>query len=313
MDKVFNILGYKVRKRTVWIFFGGALLLLCAGVAIYLSLAYYVRSNPVDRSVFYELPVDPDAAKPKSKTPIREDSVVEDDEPVEELPLQVLMPQSKNPLKTLLDRHISVTGAAGFKTLRAFGEYRLGEVNFSIIAMSRAPNLYKQMMEAYGAEVEVGCENDRIWANETIPIYLKSDDETMKLADRMVFYLELSIMALGWLDTDDWIEGRYQFMGDEEWDGRQVYVIKFKGAEVPVFHYLDAETARELRRTATVVGVDGAEYNLEVVYLPPSEKSGFLLPDGYVCRQNGEIINEAIFTKFEFDKWLPSLLFEDPE
>lgn len=312
MNRPLNILGYQVWTRSLWIFFGGGLLLVCAGVALYFFAAHYVRSNPVDRSIFYELPVDPEAAAEQSTASVQEDPVLGDDEPVEEQPLSVVMPQSKNPLETLLERHISVTGAAEYSTLRVYGDYRLGEVTFSIVTMARAPNLYKQMMKAHGVEVEVGCENDRIWSNETFPIYL-NEDNAMKLTDRMVFYLELSVMSLAWLDTDEWIEGRYEFVGDGEWNGRRVYVIKFKGAEVPVFHYLDAETARELCRSAIVTTDSGTEYKIEVAYTPPSEKSGFLLPDGYVCRQNGEVINEVNFTKFEFDKWLPSLLFEDPD
>ena len=99
-------------------------------------------------------------------------------------------------------------------------------------------------------------------------------------------------------------------MPDAEWQGRPVSVIRNISDQDPILHYLDAETALEVRRAATIATEDGGEHLFELIFAAPAAELPFAFPSGYECRLDGNKVNSVTFSKYEFDKWLPDVLFE---
>ena len=82
---------------------------------------------------------------------------------------------------------------------------------------------------------------------------------------------------------------------------------------MPILHYIDTETALEVRRAATIATEDGGEHLVELIFDAPAAELPFAFPSGYECRLDGKLVNSVKFTKYEFDKWLPDILFERKE
>ena len=106
------------------------------------------------------------------------------------------------------------------------------------------------------------------------------------------------------------LEERYDLLPDELWQQRPVAVIRNRSNQAPILHYIDLETALEVRRSATVSAADGSEHLLELIFAAPAAELPFAFPSGYECRLDGNKVNSVTFSKYEFDKWLPDVLFE---
>ena len=121
-----------------------------------------------------------------------------------------------------------------------------------------------------------------------------------------------NLCDLGWLDPElpQLLDLRYDLLPDEEWNGRAVSVIRDRRAEVPVLHYLDVETALEVRRTATIVDDVDGEHLVEVIFAEPAADLAVAFPSGYECRLDGRTVHSVKFIQYEFDKWMPEVLFE---
>lgn len=105
----------------------------------------------------------------------------------------------------------------------------------------------------------------------------------------------------------------FDLLPDQEWRGRSVSVLSSRAFDVPILHYLDQETWLEVRRTANVPSKDGVERLFEMIFDPPQEGLRFPLPSGYTCFVDGVQFTSAKFIEYEFDEWLPSVLFKRPE
>ena len=213
-----------------------------------------------------------------------------------------------DPLKALIARHLTAVGydeVSGFLIRGNYQQEGLAEVPFTL--MGRHPGLYKQVLFFGGRKIESGYAEGVIWGNaqQTLPT---EGESQLARENRLFLFLQLSIPALAWLDLSLPLEGRYELLPDTEWQGRPVSVIRNLSYEEPILHYLDVETALELRRAVTVATDDGDERLVELIFDAPALP--FAFPSGYECRLDGKKVNSVIFTKYEFDKWLPDILFE---
>ena len=135
----------------------------------------------------------------------------------------------------------------------------------------------------------------------------------MARGNRLFLLLQLSIPALGWLDLSLPLEASYELLPDTEWNGRAVSAIRNRSYQTPILHYIDTETALELRRTGTVTTEDGGEHLVELIFSAPAAGLPVAFPSGYECRLDGNKVNSVKFTKYDFDKWLPDILFKPKE
>jgi hypothetical protein len=279
------ILGYPVERRSVWLFSIAYALCVLAGVGLYYAFTVYRVADEVE-------PLELVAVEP---VPLAESAEV------------------IGSLKALINRHIA---AVGYDELSGFlirGEYRQeGVVGVPLMLMGRPSGLYKQVLEFGGRKIESGYADGAIWGNaqQTLPT---EGDTQMARENRLFLLLQLSIPALGWLDLSLPLEASYELLPDEEWQGRTVSVIRNRSYQVPILHYIDTETALEVRRAATIATEDGGEHLVELIFDAPATELPFAFPSGYECRLNGKKVNSVTFTKYEFDKWLPDVLFERKE
>jgi hypothetical protein len=275
------ILGHPVEKRSVFMF-----LIFCAlTVSAAVGLCYYfVIYGAADELV-----------------PLKVVEVEDQSDASAEFP---------DPLKALIARHITAVGydeVSGFLIRGNYQQEGLADVPLRL--MGRHPGLYRQVLFFGGRKVESGYAEGAIWGNsqQTLPT---EGVTQMARENRLFLFLQLSIPALAWLDLSLPLEGRYELLPDAEWQGRLVSVIRNHSYEEPILHYLDTETALEVRRAATVDTDDGGEHLVELIFAAPAVELPFAFPSGYECRLDGKKVNSVKFTKYEFDKWLPDILFE---
>lgn len=215
-----------------------------------------------------------------------------------------------DPLKALIARHLTAVGydeVSGFLIRGNYQQEGFDEVPFTL--MGRHPGLYKQVLFFGGRKIKSGYAEGSIWGNAQQTLPTEGDTQVAR-ENRLFLFLQLSIPALAWLDLSLPLEGRYELLTDVEWLGRPVLVIRNISYEEPILHYLDAETALEVRRTATVATNDGGERLVELIFDAPAPELPFAFPSGYECRLDRNKVNTVKFTKYEFDKWLPDILFE---
>jgi hypothetical protein len=218
-----------------------------------------------------------------------------------------------DPLKALIARYRNASGYGNISGFLIRGNYQQeGLANLPLLLMGRHPGLYKQVLSLGEIKVESGYADGAIWGNaqQTLPT---EGDTLIAKENRLFLLLQLSIPALAWLDLSLPLEGRYELLPDTEWQGRPVSVIRNVSYEEPILHYLDANTALELRRVATVATDDGGERLVELIFGAPEAELPFAFPSGYECLLDGNKVNSVKFTKYEFDKWLPDILFERKE
>ena len=276
------ILGHPVEKRSVWLFLIVSALGVCGAAGL-----YYVFNE-------YAVPDEVEALRIVEAAPLAE-------------------PVALSPLQALIDRHLT---AADYNKMSWFlirGNYQQeGLADVPLTLMGRHPGLYKQVLEFGGRKIESGYAEGAIWSNaqQTLPT---EGDTQMARENRLFLFLQLSIPALAWLDVSLPLEGRYELLPDVDWRGRSVSVIRNRSYQEPILHYLDAETALELRRAATIATEDGGEHLVELIFAAPAVELPFAFPSGYECRLDGKKVNSVTFTKYEFDKWLPDILFERKE
>lgn len=275
------ILGHPVEKRSVWLFSIACALCVLAAVGLYYAFTVYRAAGEVE-------PLELVAA--------------------EDLPLESA--GLIDPLKALLARHIAAVGYDQLSCFLIRGDYQQeGLVDVSIRLMGRHPGLYKQVLEFGGRKVESGYADGAIWGNaqQTLPT---EGDSQMARENRLFLLLQLSIPALGWLDLSLPLEASYELLPDEEWNGQTVSVIRNRSEQVPILHYIDTETALEMRRAATISTEDGGEHLVELIFDAPAAGLPFTFPSGYECRLDGKLVNSVKFTKYDFDQWLPDVIFK---
>jgi len=280
------ILGHPVEKRTVKLISVVSLVCVCGAAGLYYISDQYANEDEIP--IGHTTAVDIDlAAEGMSQA-----------EPVKVF----------SPLRQLLIKHIAAVGYADLPAFLIRGEYhQQGLAELPFMLMGRAPGLYRQSLELGVREIDSGYAEGVIWGNaqQTLPI---EGESQLARENRLFLFLQLSIPALAWLDLSLPLEGRYELLPDTEWQGRPVSVIRNLTYQEPILHYLDVETALELRRAATVATDDGGERLVELIFDAPALP--FAFPSGYECRLDGKKVNSVIFTKYEFDKWLPDILFE---
>ncbi len=303
------ILGQPVEKRTVRLFWIASLVCLCGAAAG----LYYIFDMDADEVEALELLateelslVEPvTAIGPLNKLLIRQITSVVYDELSQAAPVTAI-----GPLQKLLIRHIT---AVGYDELPAFlirGEYhQQGLAELPFMLMGRAPGLYRQTLELGGRKIDSGYAQGAIWSNAQQILPTEGESQIAQ-ENRLFLLLQLSIPALAWLDLNQPLEERYDLLPDELWQQRPVAVIRNRSNQAPILHYIDLKTALEVRRSATVSAADGSEHLLELIFAAPAAEQPFAFPSGYECRLDGNKVNSVTFSKYEFDKWLPDVLFE---
>ena len=275
------ILGQPVEKRTIRLFWIASLVCLCGAAA----------------GLYYIFDMDADEVEALELLATEELSLVE--------PVTAI-----GPLNKLLIRHIT---AVGYDELPAFlirGEYhQQGLAELPFMLMGRAPGLYRQTLELGGRKIDSGYAQGAIWSNAQQILPTEGESQIAQ-ENRLFLLLQLSIPALAWLDLNQPLEERYDLLPDELWQQRPVAVIRNRSNQAPILHYIDLETALEVRRSATVSAADGSEHLLELIFAEPAAELPFAFPSGYECRLDGNKVNSVTFSKYEFDKWLPDVLFE---
>ncbi|MEN8662709.1 MAG: hypothetical protein ACN4GF_07880 [Lentimonas sp.] len=279
------ILGHPVEKRSIWLFLIASVLCVLAAVGIYYAYAVSLASDSFE----------PQEITVADRTPL-DDSV-----------------ESGNPLRDLIARHIAATRHDQFSYFLIRGDYQQeGFVEGSFMIMGRHPGVYKQMVEIGNLKLESSYTDGAIWTSDQKALPSIGGTQVAK-ENRVFLFMELSIITFGWLDLNLPLGESYELLPDEEWNGRTVSVIKNRSFEVPILYYIDKETAMEVRRFATVAAEDGAENLIELIFDVPATDLQFSFPSGYECRLNGKKVNSVKFSKYEFDKWLPKVLFERRE
>lgn len=275
------ILGNPIEKRSVLIFVICCALTVLAAVGICYCFMVYGAADEVVPLEVVEAESLPDASA-----------------------------DSSDALKALIARHHT---AVGFNELSGFlirGNYQQeGLADVPLMLICRRPEYYKQVLFLGSRKIDSGYADGAIWGNaqQTLPT---EGDSQMARANRLFLLLQLSIPALAWLDLSLPLAARYELLPDAEWQGRPVSVIRNISDQDPILHYLDAETALEVRRAATIATEDGGEHLFELIFAAPAAELPFAFPSGYECRLDGNKVNSVTFSKYEFDKWLPDVLFE---
>jgi hypothetical protein len=285
------IIGHRVAKRSLWVF--GFVFVLC--VSVVMGLLYLVLRDASLQSAEMSQ-IDIWSVPPGALAEPEDSAVVE----------------FKNPIKALLARHIAATRYNEIACMSVSGEYQVSGMTCRLRIMARAPSRYKMVLEYDGLKVEIGCVDHEQWVDP--PEALAGEDgQTSSEENRVFIFMELPISFLGWQDLSNLELTDFDLLPDQEWHGRSVSVLRSRAFDVPILHYLDQGTWLEVRRSANVTSKDGVEHLLEVVFDPPQEGLRFPLPSGYTCFVDGVQFTSAKFIEYEFDEWLPSVLFKRPE
>jgi hypothetical protein len=292
----FLILGHPVAKRSIWV--SVLVFVLCVfGAAGLYYFALQSEQQVIEakelRVVAASLPKEI-LVEPKTTLVVLKEVQIE---------------AFKDPLKALLARHLAVTGFDQMKRVSVSGEYRVGGSIFDLSVMARAPESYKQVFKLQDIKAEIGCVGGELWLEQSRQVF-DIEEGNLKKVNRVFMFMELAIPLIGWQDPYEIVKADYDLLPDQDWQGRPVSVIRSDVFEVPILHFIDLSTQLEVRRTATVLSENGVEHLLEVLFDAPQEGLRFPLPSGYTCRMDGELVSTAKFTQYEFDVWLPSILFE---
>jgi len=306
------ILGHPVEKRTVKLISLVSLVCVCGAAGL-----YYISDQYADEAKALELLAANELSQSKSvkaigrfgEIPIRHTTAVDIDLAAEELsqaePVKVF-----DPLRELLIKHIAAVGYADLPAFLIRGEYhQQGLAELPFMLMVRAPGLYRQSLELGVRKIDSGYAQGAIWSNAQ-QILPTVGDSRLARENRLFLLLQLSIPALAWLDLKQPLQEHFDLLPATVWQQQPVAVIRNRSHEAPILHYIDLDTALEVGRSATVSAADGSEHLLELIFAAPNAEQPIAFPSGYECRLDGNKVNSVTFSKYEFDKWLPDVLFE---
>jgi len=306
------ILGHPVEKRTVKLISLVSLVCVCGAAGL-----YYISDQYADEAKALELLAANELSQSKSvkaigrfgEIPSRHTTAVDIDLAAEELsqtePVKVF-----DPLRELLIKHIAAVGYADLPAFLIRGEYhQQGLAELPFMLMGRAPGLYRQSLELGVRKIDSGYAQGAIWSNAQ-QILPTVGDSRLARENRLFLLLQLSIPALAWLDLKQPLQEHFDLLPATVWQQRPVAVIRNRSHEAPILHYIDLDTALEVGRSATVSAADGSEHLLELIFAAPAAEQPIAFPSGYECRLDGNKVNSVTFSKYEFDKWLPDVLFE---
>jgi hypothetical protein len=312
--KYFFILGEPIPKWKVYLSVVSVLILIGGGV----GFVYYTMLK--NRSASVSVVEPPVQTVPARQAPSNEyasettetSAIVKSrTRSVRVLPVS----ESRTALERLLEQHLKATHFDEVNSYLAEGTVGdLGE--YQIILMARSPNLYKYKTRylASGVVVEFGYDGHGAWLRGgPLELNRKAAEYFARLAA-----IESSVTHLAWSylssDASEYgLNSVLELLPSETWKGRACNVVLSHGIlPIPIYHYIDSSTYREVYRRADVTDIGGKVVEVGIEFDPPTEGLACAFPDGYGLYIDGKLFDDVTFTKFRSDRVILSSLFDSP-
>lgn len=317
-SQYFIILGNPIPKWKVYLSVASVFILICGGAG---SLFYIMLKNRNLSALAYaaatevaESPVAlKSAAAPQTKAAAIEGRAI-DRVQTRNLSVRSLSAgETRSPLRRLLEQHLGVTGFDQVNSYLAEGTVGVDATN-EIVLMGRASNLYKYKAKYSdsGAVIEFGFDGSSSWLRG---VQSKLSREAAQYYTSLAL-LEGSMTHLAWsylsADAAEYgLNSVLELQPEEAWNGRSCAVVLSHGIlPIPIYHYIDAETYREVYRRATLTNIEGDTIEVGVVFEAPEQNLHASFPQGYQLYIDGELHDDVTFSKFRLDRVILSSLFD---
>ncbi|WPJ94363.1 hypothetical protein SH580_13060 [Coraliomargarita algicola] len=227
----------------------------------------------------------------------------------------LMMSEARTPLERLLEQHMEATGFDQVNSYLVEGSVGV-DGHHEIVLIARAPNLYKYKTKytASGGMIEFGYEGSGSWlGGSDIEISRGAAEYYTSLA-----LLEGSLTHLAWSylssDASEYgLASVLELQPSETWNGRSCAVVLSHGIlPIPMYHYIDSETFRELYRRAKLTNLDGDLVEVGIRFDPPDESLHATFPKGYELYVDGKMLDDVAFSKLRLDRVILSSLFDPP-
>jgi len=162
-----------------------------------------------------------------------------------------------------------------------------------------------------GTVIEFGYHGEGAWLDGSLQNMERAEAE---LFTRMAI-VESSLTHLAWSYRSSealeyGLDAVLELLPAEVWQGRTCAVVLSHGIlPVPMYHYIDVNTYREVHRRANLIGKDGATVEVGIDFDPPDGRSPYGFPMGYQLFVDGQLHDAIKYSKVKVNRVILSSLF----
>ncbi|MGJ8653869.1 MAG: hypothetical protein ACSHX8_11390 [Opitutaceae bacterium] len=228
--------------------------------------------------------------------------------------LEADAPQSLSPLSLFYERYKEQAHMNEVQSIRALGQYEVGEIVMDLEFLAKRPSLYKQRISVQNHVIEFGFDGEDVWFRQTEPPLIDISSESLQRFNKSLALLESTIPCISWLFEDEIAAEVLEIMPDAVWNRRPCTVIKNNSLipETAVYHYFDQETGFEHYRRASIKVDERRFKDAELFFSEPLEEAHGL-PSKLELLVDGRVFYKITFDKILVNQGLPNFLFEKGE
>lgn len=213
----------------------------------------------------------------------------------------------------VLERHRKAIDMDDCESLVWEGVYTTRGLDFELSIFAKRPDLFRHRLAYQGVEIISAWDGHRYWEHN--PTSELGDRAVVRHAiNQAMLKMQASPASVLWhylekgSDVFSWIE-------QKESEGRICDILSHEGLlNVPVYHFIDAESGYEMRREATImIGAEKMQISVQfqhATHEQPDEIKEPRLPMGYHLFLNDLLIAKASFKDYRLNRGVVSWMFE---